>query len=454
MSTPHARMTTGRIVAVVFGSLAALLALALAAGGTALVIIHGTQRDADGYYQSGTRPLSSTAYAITSSRLDLRAGGTPSGWIDSIGTVRIEASAASEAGVFIGIGRTADVDRYLAGCPRDVLTGARGRPFMPMYQRHPGSGVPEPPAAQGFWVAQASGPGRRALTWQVGSGDWTAVLMNADGSAGLTLDASAGVRTGLLLPVGLGLLGGGLLFAGLAALVLVLAFRGHTPGQIPAAPGYPIRLDARLEEGLSRWRWLVKWLLAIPHVVVLAFLWAAFTVLTAVAGVAILFTGRYPRGIFAFNLGVLRWTWRVGYYATTLGTDRYPPFSLDSDPDYPADLQIDYPERLSRGLVLVKWWLLTLPHYLIISLFGGGLTWWNWTWGSGGYFFGAGLIGILALVGGITLAITAHYPTQVYDFVLGMQRWTYRVLAYAALMRDEYPPFRLDTGGRDPAHSD
>src|SRR5207342_1104177 len=107
-----------------------------------------------------------------------------------------------------------------------------------------------------------------------------------------------------------------------------------------------------LDKPLSRWLWLVKWLLVLPHIVVLIFLWIATTVLTIVAGFAIVITGRYPRGIFDFNVGVMRWSWRVSYYAISgFGTDRYPPFSLRPDPDYPADFTVDHPERLSRGLV-------------------------------------------------------------------------------------------------------
>jgi hypothetical protein len=199
------------------------------------------------------------------------------------------------------------------------------------------------------------------------------------------------------------------------------------------ATSYPAHVSARLDPPLSRWLWLVKWFLAIPHVVVLAFLWIAFVVLSIVAFFAILFTGRYPRGIFDFNVGVLRWTWRVQYYAYgALGTDRYPPFTLRDVPEYPAHFDVEYPQQLSRGLVLVKWWLLAIPHYLVVGVFAGG---------------NGGLIGVLVLIAAITLLVRRQYPQSVFEFVLGLNRWGLRVAAYAALMTDKYPPFRLDMGG-------
>jgi uncharacterized protein DUF4389 len=218
---------------------------------------------------------------------------------------------------------------------------------------------------------------------------------------------------------------------------------------------YPLRVDASPEPSASRGLWLIKWLLLIPHFIVLFFLWVAFVAVSVVAFFAILVTGRYPRGLFGFNVGVLRWTWRVHYYGYgALGTDRYPPFTLADVPDYPAHLDVTYPERLSRGLVLVKWWLLAIPHYIVLSiLVGGGLfagsrattdNGWNGGWGGGG------LVALLVLIAGVVLLFTARYPKPLYDLVLGMDRWSLRVAAYAGLMTDRYPPFRLDQGGTDP----
>ena len=221
----------------------------------------------------------------------------------------------------------------------------------------------------------------------------------------------------------------------------------------PVAPPYPARLEATPPDQLSRWLWLVKWLLIIPHVIVLVFLWIAFAILTVIAFFAILFTGRYPRGIFTFNVGVLRWWWRVGYYSTSaFATDDYPPFTLGEEPGYPATFTVEYPERLSRGLVLVKWWLLAIPHYIVLALLLGpqvGYTVEDQT----RYQTQIGLIGILVLVAVVVLLFAGRYPRGVYDLVIGLNRWVFRVSAYAGLMTDAYPPFRLDMGPTEPTAS-
>jgi hypothetical protein len=188
---------------------------------------------------------------------------------------------------------------------------------------------------------------------------------------------------------------------------------------------YPIQLNGDLSRPPSRALWLVKWILWIPHIVVLLFLWVAFIGATIIAFFAILFTRKYPRGLFDFNLGVLRWSWRVGFYGyETLGTDRYPPFTLDEVPDYPCSIEVPYPETLSRGLVLIKWWLLAIPHYIVLSVFDS-------------------LITVLLLIAALGILFTGKYIPDLFKLVLGVNRWTYRVMVYTALMTDEYPPFRF-----------
>ena len=217
--------------------------------------------------------------------------------------------------------------------------------------------------------------------------------------------------------------------------------------EIASATGYPASLEGTLDPKLSRWMWLVKWLLAIPHFVVLCAMWIAFVVVTIAAGVVILFTGRYPASLFQFTVGVLRWNWRVAFYANgVIGSDTYPPFTL-ARTNYPATFEVAYPSSLSHWKVLVKSWLFALPHLAIIALATGG-TWGAWT---GGAANGISLLGVLVLIAAIVLLFTGVYRLGLFNLVMGAHRWLYRVFTYTALLRDEYPPFRLDQGALEKA---
>jgi hypothetical protein len=457
-------MRAGKIVLIVCGALLAAVGFVFVAGGGTMVWAHTTQRDATGFYSTPTELLQTPTYALTA-QVDFGTHASQSDWVPvhPAGTVRVRAASANGDAVFIGIAPQSDVDRWLTGVAHEHVTSIDFGPFSTETQQMPGNQAATSPTGQSFWTASTSGTGTQTLKWPTESGRWSIVVMNAAATPGVSVDVSVGTNTGLLLPLGIGVGVLGLLALAGATIMLLFGLRepsereglsqGDMPTPAPMGPpnpgSYPVRINGRLDPSTSRWLWLVKWLLVIPHVVVLGFLWVAVSVLTVVAGFAILFTGRYPRPIFDFNAGVMRWTWRVSFYAIgAFGTDQYPPFSLAPDPNFPADLTIDYPEHLSRGLVLVKWWLLALPQYVIVSFFAGG--WglgWNGDWRGAG---AGGLIALLALMSAVVLGVRGRYPQSLFDFVMGMNRWCYRVLGYVALMRDEYPPFRFDSGGTDP----
>ncbi|MFB7631505.1 DUF4389 domain-containing protein [Streptomyces sp. NPDC056149] len=211
----------------------------------------------------------------------------------------------------------------------------------------------------------------------------------------------------------------------------------------------PVRVEAELDEPLSRWLWAVKWLLLAPHHVLLTVLALGFLLATALALPVLLVTGRYPRVLFAFTTGALRWAWRVVFYSYgALATDRYPPFSLGAVPDYPARLHIDRPERLPRGPALLVSRLRALPQLVGLVLFGLAfrLVWWV-----------GGLSALLALAAVVVLVLTSpaavllwtgHYPRRQFTTLIAFDRWVLQVLAYAFFLTDACPPLRPETTGR------
>jgi hypothetical protein len=456
-------MRASRVVLLVVGSVLALLGMALLAGDAVLGWALTTQRDHAGYFTTSSERFRTTTAALTSRSIDLGTPGDDDWWADrEIARIRIRASSAAGRSVFVGIGPDAAVAGYLAGVPHDELTDIDYSPFRATSRRENAGGraTPTPPGTKRFWVARASGPGTRTVAWDLRPGTWAVVVMNANGRGPVIVDVDVGVRVRYVVPIAIGVGVGGLVLLAIGAVLIALGARRPrgadaepvpptpAPTPAPAPDSQPVHVRGHLDPDLSRWQWLVKWFLAIPHFIVLFVLWIAFFVLTIVAWFAILFTGRYPRSLFDFNVGVVRWSWRVAFYATSpLGTDRYPPFTLDAV-DYPATLEVEYPERLSRGLVLVKSWLLAIPHLVVVGAFVA-------TGGFRGRGIGAGisLLGVLTFIAVVALLFRDRYPRGLFDFLLGIHRWIYRVLAYVALMTDRYPPFRLDQGPDEPVAS-
>src|SRR3954447_20220279 len=448
-----------RPVLLVIGILLALVGIPLLLGGLGLGWAMATQRDDDGFFSTPTEQLTTETVALSSEVVNLGKPGPNDWWANrERATVRLSARSAHASAVFIGIAPSADVAHYLGSASYDEISDLRTDPFdYSLTRRGTGGELSAAATDQGFWTTQSSGPGTQTLTCYLKPGTYTAVVMTLDGSPGVAVDLSAGGRLGWLTPLAwsLGLLGGALILGG-ALLVVYGALppgprvpRHAALGQPPEGrqPDTPVTLVGAKDPHLNRGLWLVKWFLAIPHLVVRALLWLVFVALAVGAFFAVLVPGRFPRGLFDVNLGILRWTWRVQFYATAaIGTDRYPPFSLDHT-DYPADLDIAYPERLSRELVLVKSWLLALPHLIVLAVLAG-------TWQSvdvdGFQLALGGLIGALTLAAGLLLLFTGRYPAPLFDLLVGLNRWVYRVTAYVALMTDAYPPFRLDQGPADP----
>jgi hypothetical protein len=484
----------------ILGTILGLVGGGLLSGGVALAVATASQQS-DGYFTSQSETFTVASYAITSPDLDVGSNfGVPTGVGFDTATLRLQASAvATDQEVFIGIAPRADVDEYLADVNHSELREVNALPFRVDYLDVPGTAVLTSPDDETFWTESSTGPGTQEIIWKPAAGDWSVVVMNADASQGVAVNLSAGVHTDLLGPIAVGLLVGGGLLLLLGVLLVVFgaiglgrhlkpaphAARSPVQGMAAQSPGvaktdapgaptaaapvsvsvlnsslkpvYAAQLTGHLDPALSRGLWLIKWLLAIPHFVLLAGLWFAFLVTTIVAAFAILFTGRYPRSIFHFNVGVLRWSWRVSFYAySALGTDRYPPFTL-ARTDYPVDFDVEYPERLSRGLVLVKSWLLAIPHLVLLTVLVGGMSTWAYPWrgnddplgtaGNGG----VSLLGVLVVVAGVILLFTGRYQRPLFNFIMGINRWVFRVITYTALMRDDYPPFRLDQGPTEPA---
>jgi Domain of unknown function (DUF4389) len=194
----------------------------------------------------------------------------------------------------------------------------------------------------------------------------------------------------------------------------------NEPPAAAVEPDYPLRLDIDHQEQYSRWMPLVKWLLVIPHYIVLIVLWIGAFFAIVVSWFAVLITGRYPRGLWNYMVGVARWTTRVTSYHYLM-VDPYPPFSLESDPDYPTRFEVDYPEKVERWRPLVAW-ILAIPYLIIAGIL---------------VYIGY----ILAFFAFFTILFAKSFPKGMFDIVVVALRWQARGNAYALWLVTRYPPW-------------
>jgi hypothetical protein len=225
----------GRTVLAVAGGIVALLAAGLLIAGAALLWVGG-QRDSDGFFTTAPHDFTSPTFAISSD--DLEVVSDAPRWLfdqDRIGTIRIRATG-TERPLFVGVGPAEEVDRFLANVPHEVTTGVGTDPFDVEYRQAIGTRPPLPPEGETFWAASSVVRGDGEVSWDVESGRWAVVVMNADGSAGVDARLELGAKVGFLVPAGLGMTIGGasLLLVGLGGVVLGLVAR--RPGRRPPAP--------------------------------------------------------------------------------------------------------------------------------------------------------------------------------------------------------------------------
>lgn len=192
-----------------------------------------------------------------------------------------------------------------------------------------------------------------------------------------------------------------------------------------ASVAYPVELVGEYQERVNRFLWLIKWILLIPHFVVLWFLSIPTIFTTPLSWLAVIIMGRYPSFLWAYHAGLLRWSWRINFYSYQAGnTDQYPPFAFQSREEYPADLIIEYPEGSSRLTGLFRW-ILIIPHWIITAILSE-------------------IVNILVLFALVFLLFTGRYSQDLFNIIMGLNRWIYRANAYGWLLVDAYPPFSFD----------
>jgi hypothetical protein len=414
-------------------------------------------RDDAGFFSTSSERFESDSFAITSDKTDLGDPGPDDWWADrELATVRVAVDSATAGELFVGIGPEAEVEAFLADVPHDEVTDVDFRPFSADYRRQnaDGTAMPSPPMDETFWVAQAAGDATQTITWNLEPGNWVIVVMNADAVANVSADIELGGKLDYLVPIAIGLgVAGVVLLAAGAAMIIGGAVRRQVDEQAAsgAGPGavvpvddrafrpYPLRLEGHLDAELSRWRWLVKWLLAIPRR-------RARLPVDRLRGALRRGLSDPVHGSLPFDLRLQRRSAALDVAGQLLRQQRpghrsLPPFTLDAAVRPPSTSTTSISRAAScwssRGC-----WRSTPAHHRRVPRGPSERQRWHRV--------GAGRQAAQAARGGGGTALVHRaLPTGLHDLIMGVNRWTYRVIAYVALMTD-YPPFRLDQGGNDP----
>jgi hypothetical protein len=223
------------IALVVTGALATIFAAGLlAVGGIALY--GDSQKDSDGYLSTDTHRFEAGTRALATENLDVDLDGAE-GIMDTndLGEVRLQVESQDDKPVFVGIARTSDVENYLAGVSHSTLTDVSTSPFEADYDDHAGNRSPAAPADSHIWAASEHGSGKQTLNWEIEDGDWSVVVMNADGSAGVDADISTGATVPFLDELGWTGIGSGgfVLIVGVALLVMGIRRPSNPTGTAP-----------------------------------------------------------------------------------------------------------------------------------------------------------------------------------------------------------------------------
>jgi hypothetical protein len=199
----------GRIALIVTGAIAALIATALVAGG-ALALWGDSLKDDDGYLKTDIERFHAGTRALATDNLDVDLGDADFiAQSDDLGKIKVSAESRDGKPVFVGIARTTDVEKYLDGVPYTTVDDVEVSPFEADYTRHAGNRHPVAPEHAGIWVESSQGSARQAIDWEVDDGDWSVVVMNADGSLGVDADVQAGADIPFLDELGWSAIGSG-----------------------------------------------------------------------------------------------------------------------------------------------------------------------------------------------------------------------------------------------------